>query len=129
MRPAQKNREAIFAFILFMGISLSGCRGQFSAEASREIGKDGGKVEVVDASSPCFGAKVFIPPGGVSGRTPVSIGAKDDPDYPPDITPVVVGPSETRLNSPAEVEIPYSDQLGKEFRHTGRARACGIRTG
>jgi hypothetical protein len=111
MRPAQTDRGALFALVLVLGISLSGCRGQFSAEASREIGKDGGKVEVIDTSSPCYGAKVLIPPGSVSGKTPVSIGAKDDPAYPPDVNAVIVGPPETRLNSPAEVEIPYSDQL------------------
>ncbi|HEY7910269.1 MAG TPA: hypothetical protein VIG62_00025 [Blastocatellia bacterium] len=111
MRPALAYRETLFILVLLAGSMVPGCK--FSAEASREIGRDGGKVEVVDAGSPCYGAKVFIPPGGVSAKTPVSITAKADPAYPPDVTPVAVGPTETRLNTPAEVEIPYSDQLVK----------------
>jgi hypothetical protein len=104
-----------------------------SGRVEKEIGPEGGTVEVADSNNPLNGVKVTIPAGAVAQKTKISIeGGANAPGYPVGLSndhPAVKFASGTSFLTDVEITfpvtyIPTSDQdiLGVYYYNPAKAK-------
>lgn len=83
-------------------------------DISRQIGAEGGVVEITDPSSAIYGAKVYIPPDALNREENITITLGDIPQVLPDEYRAVGGcinfmPDGTAFENPVMLYLPYVD--------------------
>jgi len=115
--------DCIFGILVF-GIAavlvLGGCVTAEESDdnpvinVSRQIGAEGGVVEITDPSSAIYGAKVYVPPDALSGEETITITLGDIPRNLPNEYLAAGGcinfmPDGTVFEKPVMMYLPYVD--------------------